>query len=368
MSINLNNPFDLSSTWATWQNSILNETFTNLRRATSIPFLPEKMERVRKGVTPREIVYEEDRLKVYHYIGKKEPKYKTPLCIVFALVNRPYIVDLKKGRSVVSQFVDAGFDTYLIDWGTPTKAERFLTTDDYVNGYIHNVVNYLRERNGVDKVNMLGYCMGGTLSTMYTALHQDLVQNLILLATGIDYGTRESLINLWTDPRYFDVDKFVDTMGNIPAEFLQNAFLMLKPVGNLIEKPLNLLDNVHKEEFVDDYLHMETWLNDNIPVPGEVYREFAKYLFQQNLLIKNRMPVGRHIVDLRRINCPLLNLMAKNDDLVPCSQSAPLNDLVSSKDKQTIVWPAGHIGLAVGGKAQKELWPEVAKWLGDRSE
>ena len=194
------------------------------------------------------------------------------------------------------------------------------------------------------------------------------MKNLVLLASGIDYSTREALLNLWTDPRYFDVDEFVDTMGNVPAEFLQAAFLLLKPIANLVEKPINLMENIHRDEFVDDYLHMETWLNDNIPVPGEVYREFAKYLFQQNLLVKNRMPLGRHIVDLRKITCPLLNLMARNDHLVPCSQSETLNDLVSSTDKEKIIWPAGHIGLAVSARAQKELWPRAVDWLVQRTD
>jgi polyhydroxyalkanoate synthase subunit PhaC len=354
--------------WEAWQTSLVNETFTNLLRLASIPFLPDKMEHVRKGVTPREIVYEEDRLKVYRYLGDGEPKFKTPLCFIFALVNRPYIVDLKEGRSVVANFVKAGFDTYLIDWGTPTRAERFLTTDDYVNGYILNVVEHLRERTGSDKVNILGYCMGGTLSTMFTAIHQDLVKNLILLATGIDFSANEGLLSLWTDPRYFDVDKFVDTMGNIPAEFLQAAFLMLKPIDNIVDKNINLMENVHRDQFVDDYLHMETWLNDNVPLPGEVYREFAKYLFQQNLLVQNRMRLGRHMVDLRKITCPLLNLMARADHLVPCSQTEPLNDLVSSKDKEKIIWPAGHIGLAVSSRAQKELWPRAVNWLIERTD
>src|ERR1700740_63936 len=196
---------EMPANWEAWQTSFINETFANLRRFASISFLPDKMERVRKGVTPREVVYEEDRLKVYHYTGEGEPRFKTPLCCVFALVNRPYIMDLKEGRSIVANYVKAGFDTYLIDWGVPTRAERFLTTDDYVNGYMLNVVEHLRERTGSDQVNLLGYCMGGTLSTMFTAIHQDLVQNIILLATGIDYSTRESLLNLCTDPRYFDV-------------------------------------------------------------------------------------------------------------------------------------------------------------------
>jgi polyhydroxyalkanoate synthase len=368
MSTNMDNKSSNEVDWEAWQTSFTDETFTNLRRLASIPFLPTKLEQVRKGVSPREIVYEEDRLKVYHYIAEGEPKFKTPLCFVFALVNRPYIMDLKKGRSIVANYVKAGFDTYLIDWGIPTKAERFLTTDDYVNGYMLNVVEYLRERRGSDKVNLLGYCMGGILSTMFTAIHQDLVKNLVVLATGIDFSTRETLINLWSDPRYFDVDKFVDTLGNIPAEFLQTAFLMSKPIASLIEKPINLMENVQRDEFVDDYLHMETWINDNIPVPGEVYREFAKYLFQQNLLAQNRMPVGRHIVDLRKITCPLLNLMARNDDLVPPSQSEPLNDLVSSTDKEKIIWPAGHVGLGVGTRSHKDLWPRAVDWLVQRTD
>lgn len=351
-----------------WQKSLVEESFANFRRLSSLPSLYDKAQQVRRGVTPKEVVYEEDKLKMYRYIGKGDIKYKTPVLFVFALVNRPYIVDLKEGRSVVANFVNAGFDTYIIDWGVPSESDRFLSCDDYVNGYIANAVDYLCERTGADKATLLGYCMGGALSTMFTALHQDVVKNLILLASGIDYTDKQGLISLWSDPNYFDVDQFVDTVGNVPAEFLQAAFLMLKPIQNLVEKPISFWENVENDRFVDDFLHMETWLNDNIPVPGEVYREFAKYLFQQNLLIQNKMPVGKHIVDLGKITCPLMNLMATKDDLVPPCQSKTLNDKVSSKDKEIIEFPAGHIGLAVGGKAQKELWPRVVEWLAERSD
>jgi polyhydroxyalkanoate synthase len=364
MSNQTDDPFNIFD----WQRSLVEESFANFRRMASLPSLYDKSQKVRKGVTPKEVVYEEDKLTMYHYIGNGKPKYKTPLLIVFALVNRPYIVDLKEGRSVVANFVDAGFDTYLIDWGVPSESDRYLSTDDYVNGYLVNAVDYLRERTGSDKATVLGYCMGGTLSTMFTSLHQDVVKNLILLASGIDFSSKDGLISVWSDPAYFDVDQFVDTVGNVPAEFLQAAFLMLKPIQNLIEKPINFWENVDNDRFVDDFLHMETWLNDNIPVPGEVYREFAKYLFQQNLLVQNKMPVGKHMVNLKDITCPLLNLMASKDDLVPPCQSKPLNDLVSSTDKEIIEFPAGHIGLAVGGKAQKLLWPKVVEWLAERSE
>ncbi len=363
MSTNINS----TAPWFEAQKALVDESFAQVRRAMRLPLLWQQAQRVKKGATSSEIVYEEDRLNLLHYLSDKPPRFRTPVVFVFALVNRPYILDILPNKSVVGQFIRAGFDTYLIDWGTPGHADRHQTLETYINGYIHNVVDYVSERTGSSKVNILGYCMGGTMSAMFTALHPERVMNLILLAAGIDFSTREGLLNLWTDSEYFDVDTFVDAYGNCPAEFLQGAFMLLKPVGNLIQKPLALMERADDERFVDEYFTMETWLNDNIAVPGEIFREFVKYLYQQNLLVKNQMPVGRHIVNLRQITCPILNLMATKDDLVPCEQSEPFNDLVGSQDRKTMKLPAGHIGLAMGTKAQKELWPDVTKWLAERS-
>ncbi len=344
------------------------EGIAQLRRFSRIPFLWQQALRVRKGASPSEVVYREDRLKLLHYTTEVEQRHKTPLIFVFALVNRPYILDLKEGKSVVAHFVNAGFDTYLVDWGVPTDADRHNTVADYVNGYLMNVVDHVRDRTGSDQVSILGYCMGGTMSTMFTALHPDRVKNLILLAAGIDFAAKDGLLNVWTDPKYFDVDAVVDAFGNCPPEMLQASFLLLKPVQNFIAKPLAFLEKMDDEKFVDDFFTMETWLNDNIPVPGEVYRQFVKDLYQQNLLTQNRFKVGRRTVNLKDITCPVLNLMASGDDLVPCTQSLPFNDLVGSKDRKAITFPAGHIGLAVGSKAQRQLWPEACDWLAKRSE
>src|SRR5208283_2863220 len=101
-----------------------------------------------------------DHLKLLHYPGSGEVKYATPLVFVFALVNRPYILDILPNKSVVAHFIKAGFDTYLIDWGRPTDADRYLTLDDYVNGYLRTVARQVRNRTGAAKVSLLGYCMG----------------------------------------------------------------------------------------------------------------------------------------------------------------------------------------------------------------
>jgi polyhydroxyalkanoate synthase subunit PhaC len=358
----------LSNPWLQWQQSMVDESVAAMGRFSHWPTLWERARQVRKGVSPSEVVYEEDRLKLLHYVSDKPPRYRTPLVFIYALVNRPYILDLKKGRSVVANFVERGFDTYLVDWGIPTAADRHLTLDDYVNGYMVNVLDFLRERHEVENINVLGYCMGGTMSAMFTALHQERVRNLALLAAPIDFASNDSLLNVWSRAENFDVDKFVDTYGNCPPEFLQWAFLLMRPVGNFVEKPINFYEHMHDDKFLEDFMTTETWLQDNIPVPGEVYRQFVKYLYQKNLLTQNRMPVGRRTVNLKNITCPVLNIMAGKDDLVPCAQGTPFNDLVGSKDRKTILLNgSGHIGLAIGGRAQKEVWPQAADWFKERT-
>lgn len=359
---------DEGNAWSRAQTAMAEETARNFQRLSKIPGLWQHAQRVKQGATPHEVAYEEDRLKLLHYQSDEPPRHRTPVLFVFALVNRPYILDLLPHKSVVSHFVDAGFDTYLIDWHRPTFADRHHTLDTYINGYLLNIVEFLQENSGAEKVNIVGYCMGGTMSTMFTALHPEKVKNLVLMAAGIDFESREGLLNRWADPDYFDVDAFVDAFGNCPAEFLQSTFQMMNPVANFLQKPITLLERIEDEAFVDEFFTMETWLNDNVSVPGELYREFVKYLYQRNLLVKNRMPVGRHTVNLKNITCPVLNLMATKDDLVPCSQSEPFNDLVGSTDRKTMKLEAGHIGLAVGKRAHRELWPKVCEWLEERSD
>src|SRR6266700_1334361 len=250
-------PFDYASFWSQWNQTLADESLAAWGRMTHLPSLWERAQRIRKGISPSEIVYEEDRLKLLHYVSEREPRHSRPLVFVYALVNRPYILDLKKGRSVVANFVDAGFDTYLVDWGIPTPADRHLTLDDYINGYLINVLDFLRERTGIETANVLGYCMGDTMSAMFSALHPRRVENLILLAAPIDFATNDSLLNVWTRAENFDVDKFVDVFGNCPPEFLQAMFQMLRPVGNLLETPINFYQHMHEDKFLDDFLTTE---------------------------------------------------------------------------------------------------------------
>jgi len=323
---------------------------------------------VKVGTTPHEVVFTENKLRLLHYIPLAEKVFPTPLILIFALVNRPYILDLQPGRSVVEVLLKHGIDVYLIDWGIPGDEDKHQDLDFYINKYIRKVVNKVKKISASDKVSILGYCMGGTMSVMYTALYPEDVKNLIVMTTGIDFKASPSgLLNLWGEKSYFNVDEFVEAYGNVPAEFLQSIFIFMKPIENLVTKYVTFYEKLDDKKIVENFLAMEKWLNDNIPVPGEVFREFIKYCYQENLLVQNKLKIKGKVIDLRKIKCPVLNLIAEKDHLVPPGTSIVLEDLISSKDKETIVFPSGHIGLSVSSKSLKELWPKVAGWLAKRS-
>lgn len=362
----------LFDAFLTLQRETHDEYFRNWGRCVNATRIPRYYRDLDVESTPHEVVYEEDSLKLLRYEGTDPGHtidYAEPLLVCFALVNRPYILDLQSDRSVVRQFLKRGHDVYLIDWGVPTAADRSLRISDYVCGFMKNVADYVCKSSGSEQFNLLGYCMGGTFSTMYAARHPEQVRNLLLMAAPIDFGSKQGLLNLWTDPAYFDVDSLVDAYGNCPGAFLQSTFQMMKPVRNYIQKYRDMYDRLYDEDFLENFFAMERWTNDNIPVAGETFREFVKCLYQQNQLVQGKFRLNGGVVNLKDITCPLLLLTADYDHLVAPDSTLALKKLVGSQDVRSLAINAGHIGLAVSSKAHRDggLWPRAAMWLADRS-
>jgi len=318
------------------------------------------------GTTPHDVVYEEDRVRLLHYRPVRKAPLKPPLLIVYALINKPYILDLQPDRSVVRALLTRGVDVYLIDWGTPSPGDRHLGLPEYADGYIDRCVRAIRERAGVDQVSLLGYCIGGFLATIYAALHPDRVRNLILMAAPLDFHADGGLLHRWTGPEHFDPDLVVEAFGNVPAEFLNGGFTLLDPLGNSYLKYLELLDRADDEAFVEMFFRMEKWLGDGVPLAGEFYKEFIRDGYQRNLLIQNRLTVGGERVDLAKLTQPLLVVVAEKDHIVPPESTRNLLGHAKSKDVQVLSMPGGHIGLSVGAESHRELWPKVARWIAAR--
>jgi len=328
------------------------------------------------GTTPSEIIFTEDKMKLIHYIPAVEKPYAVPVLVVYALVNRYYILDLQPDKSVIKKLLDEGFDVYIIDWGYPSGTDRYLTIDDYVNGYINNAVDKIKQRSGLDKITLFGVCQGGTFSVMYAALHPEKIKNLVTLVSPVNFDTDKGLLHIWA--RSLDVDKIVDYYGIVPGDFLNAGFLLTDPFRLMIDKYVGLFEKIEcetddgqcelrNEETVKNFLRMEKWIFDSPDQAGETFRQFFKDCYQKNLLIKNKMVIGKTTVDLKKISMPLLNVMAEFDHLVPNEASKPLNDAVSSSDKEMLVFPTGHIGIFVGSRSQKDVCPRISEWLKPRS-
>jgi polyhydroxyalkanoate synthase len=337
------------------------------RRLLSAPQVLQLARETRVGTTPADVVLTEGTHKLLHYRRQTPASYAEPVLFCYALVNRAYILDLQPDKSVVQQYLKRGFDVYLIDWGVPTDADRTLTLEHYVAGFLERASAFILQQRGGDRLHLLGYCMGGTMATLFTALQPERISTLTLLAAPIDFGGQEALLNLWTDRRQFDVDAMVDAYGNCPAWFLQTCFLFMNPVANLIEKNIAFYEQMDNPRSMSNFFALESWINDNVPVAGETFREFVKSLYQSNLLVKGELCLGGRPVDLGRICCPLLLLTAKNDHLIAPSSTEGIRPHVGTRDIASMEIGAGHVGLVVSGRAHQTFWPAATRWLGERS-
>ena len=314
--------------------------------------------------TPYDVVYQEDRIKLKHYRLTSGKQVQTPLLIVYALINRETMLDLQPGRSVVQHFMNMGVDLYMVDWGYPTRKDRYLTIDDHVNGYMDNVVDFIRDRHGIQNINLMGICMGGTFSIIYSALHPEKIKNLVTTVAPSNFDTDQGLLHLWT--RGMDLGRIIEAYGNMPGDLLNLCFLLLNPARLVIDKYISFFENMDDKQFIENFVRMEKWIFDSPDVPGETIRQFIEDCYQKNLLIQSRMEVGGNRVDLKNITMPLLNIYSKFDHLVPPGACDLLTSKVGSRDVEDLCIETGHIGIYVSSKSQKQFTPKIVEWLKQR--
>jgi polyhydroxyalkanoate synthase len=318
------------------------------------------------GASQREEVWRDGKVALYRFRGEgSAPTQNVPLLICYALVNRPYMVDLQTDKSIVRGLLERGQDVYLIDWGYTDRSDRFLTLEDYVQHFLGGAVDHLRERHGVPAVNLLGICQGGVFSLCYAALEPAKVRNLVTMVTPVDFHTDDNMLAGWA--RQLDVDLMVDTLGNVPADVMNWCYLTLKPWRLLVQKYVGLTDILDDKRALEDFLRMETWIFDSPDLAGEAFREFIRQFYQDNGLVNGSVRIGERDVDLRAVDMPVLNIYATQDHLVPPSASRPLGGLVGTKDYSEVSFRGGHIGIYVSGRAQREVPASIHDWLAPRS-
>jgi polyhydroxyalkanoate synthase len=313
------------------------------------------------GGSGRDVAYREDKLTLYHYRPLAPASGVAPLLIVYALVNRPTMMDLQSDRSLIRRLLEQGIDVYLIDWGSPDGADRLLELDDYINGYIDHCVRHILAAHGTPSLNLLGVCQGGTFSLCYAALHPQRVLNLVTMVTPVDFRTPDNLLSQWVQG--IDIDALVEAWGIVPGELLNSAYLALMPFRLLQQKYVDLLRGELSVPQAENFLRMEKWIFDSPGQAGAAFAQFVRWMYQENRLVAGTLELAGRRVQLSRIRQPVLNIFGLQDHLVPPSASEPLGRLIGSTDYTALALDVGHIGMYVSARAQREVPECIARWL-----
>jgi len=323
------------------------------------------------ATAPKDEVFARDMVKLYHYRPVAERRSKIPVLLAYALVGRYQMIDLEADRSFVRKLLAQGFDVYMVDWGLPKRAQRWLNISDYVDGYLDECVDFIRSRHRVPAINLLGICQGGVFSTCYAALYPEKIRNLVLTVTPLDFHgdlgqstPGGGYMNLWTRALSSeDVDQMVDAYGSVPGSMVGFTFLLMNPVANFTKYTTELVELFDDDKKLLNFLHMERWLGDRPDHPGGVFKQWFQDLYQGNKLIRGELELDGRRVDLKRITMPLLNVYAEGDVVIPNSCTRGVGNRFGTKDYAELAVPGGHIGTFVGGKAQNILAPKIAEWL-----
>lgn len=318
----------------------------------------------RVGQTPSDVVYTEGQARLLRYRPVTSSVSMTPLLLLPSLFNHSYVLDLMPGQSMVEYLLGRGIDVYLFDWGTGRRDDRFVTLDQYITGYLRRAVQRVRATSNQETVNLLGYSFGGTLAAIFAALYPQYVRAMALLAAPVNFHD-DGLMSQWMRKDRFNVDLVVDTLGGMPLELLQASFRMLKPTVQ-IAQGIALAEQLGDTQTVQDFLAMQTWIDDSIPFIGEAYRKYIKECYQENALIHGRLVIDGQRVDLAQVTCSLLVVSAIKDCICPPQSATAIIELAPAPDKQVLELASGHIGVVAGRTALDQLWPYLAGWLIDR--
>jgi poly[(R)-3-hydroxyalkanoate] polymerase subunit PhaC len=321
---------------------------------------------VRVGASARRAVWSDRKTTLYQYLPDTPARtHGRPLLVCFALVNRPYILDLQPDTSLLRRLLEAGFSVYLVDWGDPDDGDRLRELNEYIEQGLGGCVRHILDAHGVDALDLLGVCQGGVFSLCYTALHPGQVANLVTLTTPVDFQTPGDLLSRWV--RELDTG-LLERAGNVPGELLNALFLSLMPFRLTQQKYVRLLTGRADQRAVEDFVRMERWIFDSPPQAAVALTQFVRWFYQENRLMRGTLELGGRAVDLKSVRQPLLNLYASADHIVPPAASAVMGRYVGSRDYTACAIDTGHIGMYVSRKAREEIPGRVISWLKARGE
>jgi polyhydroxyalkanoate synthase len=311
--------------------------------------------------TPFDIAYEGTLLRLRHY-EPEGPQRGPPVLLVYSLFKRPFVLDLLPGRSVVQSFLSQGFSVYLTDWLPPSSADVQRGLDDYVECELASAVEQIRRREHVTRVRLVGCCLGAFMATVYAALHPENVERLVVFA--MPFESKPPFVPAMAE-------HLTRVYGNVPAWWIRAG--LNRRVADPRRIPAFLATELAEPELAHAAdgsegaalaLAFEHWLDSDVPFAGRMFLDIMGDAYGRGQFAAGRLEVGGQPVALARIRCPVLNICAEHDRLVPVEDSLAFGRHLGSHLASNLVFACGHLGLMLSRPAHAHLWPHVAQWLG----
>lgn len=332
-------------------------------------------ETVQVGITPKEKVANFDKVELYRYQSLTDKIEKTqPVLIVYGLIGRYTMIDLQEDRSLVRGLLKQDVDLYVVDWGYPSRADQYMSFDDYVAYYMDECVEHICQEHGLDSITVFGICEGGTFSAMYAAHKPEKVKNLILSITPIDFAAssqdenpHHGFLNLWINSMDDKtIEDLIDSCGNLPGEFIGSVFNAMTPVRSMTKYNIDLVNIAKDQAKLLNFLRMEKWLSDRPHHPGVAAKQWLIDLYKKNYLVKGEFELDGKKLDLKKLTMPVLNIYAERDHIIPPPCSFALKEYVGSEDYTDLPLSGGHVGIYVSSKLQGLVANSIHDWLRER--
>lgn len=314
------------------------------------------------GATPATVVYRENKLRLLRLVDEHgQPRNGPPVLFVPAPVSRYFIIDLLPGRSFAGYVSAAGFDVFIADFGTPTREDRFCDLEYYVEGLVRRCVRTVSALTGRSAIDIVGYCLGGTLSLLYSALHPETVSRLVLLTTTVDGDVEGGIA--WVAHKMGLAGESYDSPRLVPAVEVKSWFEMLSPGSNStagrVRDLWERLDD--PPERLRDVRTMASWVDDVVPAPGRLLAELYQKLGPgKNGLVAGTATVGNQLIDSSKITMPVMSVSAEKDTISPPEGVDAIRRIVPHAD--VVRLPGGHVGI-VAGRAASGLWKRTVEFL-----
>ncbi|MCP4871758.1 MAG: DUF3141 domain-containing protein [Proteobacteria bacterium] len=292
--------------------------------------------------------------------GGGAPGSEHPLLIVAPEVNGSTLADYGPGQSLVQVGKAAGFGRVcVLHWKQVTTA----TCDRDVDDSIADIVTCIDALGG--RAHLLGICQGGWEAAVVAAIEPDKAASLTLAGAAIDFRAGDGAITRLVDsvpPAAYRA--FVAAGGGVMrGELLRAGFDNLQWIKRKLVDPIRLWDDLDDEVFLERRATMDRWYRVTKDLPGPQYLRVVEELFRHNRLIDGSFEVFGEPVDLGAVRCPTAMVAGSADHITLPEQVFAMEEHGGASVTRQFLIPGGHIGLVVGGRAQRDHWPEIFAWV-----